>query len=109
MKSKLLTLTLTACMALAVKMQAQTIFYSGFENWAGTPLNPTGWMAAPATNIAPDSVLKVVTTGTLTPEELTASCKLKNVSSTHVRMATTTMPVVSGQAYQISYYARGKG
>jgi hypothetical protein len=109
MKSKLLTLTLAAFMAIAGKTQAQVIFYNGFENWAGTPLNPTQWMGAPATNIVPDSVMQVVATGTLTPEEGTYACKLKNVSSTHVRFATQPVAIVGGQAYEISYYARGKG
>ncbi len=109
MKTKLLTLTIIAFLATALNVNAQTIFYDGFENWAGTPLNPTAWMGAPGTNIAPDSVLKVVATGTLLPEELTAACKLKNVSSTHKRMATQPLAIVGGQAYKITYYARGQG
>jgi|GEM_PF-982503 len=126
MKSKLLKLTVAAFMVFtAVKTQAQAqpapllpaIINNGFENWTGSV--PNGWEVGPASTIASANVTQV-TNNTVTPVQSgTYSCKLVNTASSYTPgiMATTSVAVTAGgtattgpvQAYQVSYYARGKG
>ncbi|MHB8400807.1 MAG: T9SS type A sorting domain-containing protein [Bacteroidia bacterium] len=121
MKSKLLKLTVAAFMVLTIKTQAQTvtppatlgtsIFFDGFETWAGTPTQPTVWMQAPATTLPASAVIQSVTTPTnLAAEQGTYACNLQNTTTTYSIMATAaTYSVTAGMAYQVSYYVRGKG
>ena len=120
MKSKLLKLTLAALLVFNIKMQSQVIppatlgtavFFDGFENWAGTPTQPTAWMQAPTTTIPASGVTQAATTSTATPaEQGTYACNLQNTATTYSYMATSpTFSVTAGMGYQITYYARGKG
>jgi hypothetical protein len=115
MKSKLLTLTLAACMALTIKVQAQSpatlqapIVNEAFDNWTGS--TPNNWMISPATTIPASGVSKTVTTNTTYPVYGAASCNLVNTNATtYSTMATNGVSVTAGMGYQISYRARGKG
>ncbi|HEX7414475.1 MAG TPA: T9SS type A sorting domain-containing protein [Bacteroidia bacterium] len=120
MKSKLLKLTVAAFMVLTIKTQAQTavpatlqpsIFFDGFETWAGTPTQPTVWMQAPASTMPATAVIQSVTTPTtLAAFQGTKACNLVNTATTYSYMATAPIyTVTAGMAYQISYYTRGKG
>ena len=126
MKSKLLKLTIAAFMVFTIKTKAQTpatlgpnlITNSGFENWSGGI--PTGWEVGPASTIASGNVTQVTNSNTLTPVQSGSfSCKMVNTASSYTPgiMATTSVAVTAGgtastgpvMAYQVSYYARGKG
>lgn len=125
MKSKLLKLTVAALMVFTIKVQAQAPTYSpavlgaaiindGFESWAGTPTQPTFWMQPPTTTMPASAVVptSAATSTTASPliQSGTMSCNLQNTTTTYSYIATAaTFPVTAGMAYQISYYARGKG
>ncbi len=121
MKSKLLTLTLAAFVAMTLKVSAQAtpatlgaaIINNGFETWsANPPIIPAGWEVAPASTIAAASVTQVTNSSTVTPVQSGSfSCKLINTAATYTPgiMAGTAVSVTAGTGYQISYYARGKG
>ena len=105
MKSKLFTTALA--LGLGFGMQAQVLFQSSFENWAGTPLLPTDWMG-PKTNLNPDSIFQATGAnayaGTYAVELGRSIDSVKRFS-----ILTTTITVTQGQAYQISYWAKGAG
>jgi hypothetical protein len=117
MKSKLLKLTVAALMVFNIKTQAQVspatlgspIIVSGFDTWTGA--TPNGWMAAPATTIPASGVSETVTTNTVYPVYGAAACNLINTGTSYTTgvIATSSVSVTSGMAYEISYYARGKG
>ncbi|MFI5140782.1 MAG: T9SS type A sorting domain-containing protein [Bacteroidia bacterium] len=117
MKSKLLKLTIAAFVAMTTFVNAQTapatlgaaIVTETFENWTGSV--PNNWEIAPANTIAAANVTQV-TNNTLTPVQSgTYSCKLVNTVASYTAgvFATNTVSITQGMAYQISYYARGKG
>jgi predicted extracellular nuclease len=119
MKSNLLKLTIAAFVAMTIKVSAQAtlgtaIINNGFETWTGgTPNVPVGWEAGPASTIAPANVTQVTNSSTVTPVQSgTYSCKLINTASSYTPgiIATSSVAVTAGtMAYQVSYYARGKG
>ncbi|MBS1645865.1 MAG: T9SS type A sorting domain-containing protein [Bacteroidetes bacterium] len=118
MKTKLLQASMIAFVAMTINVSAQAplgpaIITDGFENWTGS--NPNNWMAAPANTIATtsvSSVAQVASSSTNTPQSGSYSCKLINSSSSYstgiMAYAPTTV-TASPVAYQISYFARGKG
>lgn len=81
----------------------QQVFYSGFETWTSTH-KPTDWFGV-ATNV--DSLN--VNQYTSSTEEGSYAVKLTNTTSGHKRFSTTAVSVTAGQAYNISYYAKGNG
>jgi hypothetical protein len=105
MKSKLFTAALAV--GLGFGMQAQVLFQSSFENWAGTPLLPADWIG-PKTNLSPDSIFQATGTnayaGTYAVELGRDIDSVKRFS-----ILTTTISIVQGQAYEMSYWAKGKG
>ncbi|MEO8759582.1 MAG: T9SS type A sorting domain-containing protein [Bacteroidia bacterium] len=116
MKSKLFKLTIAAFVVMTIKVSAQAtlgaaIVTETFENWTGSV--PNNWEISPASTIASANVTKVTNSSTVTPVQSgNFSCKLVNTASSYtpgimagVTVAVTAAPV----AYQISYYARGKG
>lgn len=127
MKSKLLKLTVAAFMVFTVKTQAQTapatlgaaIINNGFETWSSSaPIVPSGWEVAPASTIPAANVTQVTNSSTLTPVQSGMySCKLINTATSYTSgiMAGTATAVIAGgtgapvKAYQVSYFARGKG
>lgn len=115
MKSKLLKLTVAAFVAMTTFMHAQAplgtaIITETFENWTGSV--PNNWEIAPANTIAAANVQQVTNSSTVTPVQSGSySCKLINTASSYTPgvFATNTVAITAGMAYQVSYYARGKG
>lgn len=79
------------------------VFYSDFETWPVDTF-PNGWGGS-GTNISVDSVVKY-TSGAYAG---TNSCKIISRTSGHKRFTTTAVSIVSGTAYKIEFYAKGKG
>jgi hypothetical protein len=88
--------------ALALPMQAQTVFESGFENW--TDNVPTD-MGGLRTNIALDSVFQE----TENVHAGSFSVRLQLSSGTHKRFTTQPMAVTAGTTYDITFWVRGRG
>ena len=105
MRSTLFTAALA--LGLGFSAQAQVLFQSSFENWAGTPLLPTDWMG-PKTNLSPDSIFQATGAnayaGTYAVELGRSIDSVKRFS-----ILTNTITITQGQAYQMSYWAKGKG
>ena len=124
MKSKLLKLTVAAFVAMTTWMHAQSpatlgtaIVTETFENWTGSV--PNNWEIGPANTIAPANVQQVTNSSTVTPVQSgNYSCKLINtaasytpgiIAGTTVAVSSPTLNPSAPTAYQVSYYARGKG
>jgi hypothetical protein len=88
--------------ALALPMQAQTVFESGFENW--TDNVPTD-MGGLRTNIALDSVFQE----TENVHAGSFAVRLQLSSGTHKRFTTQPMAVTAGTTYDITFWVRGRG
>jgi type IX secretion system substrate protein len=104
MKTKVFTIALAMGLTFAAK--AQVLFQSSFENWTSTtPIAPTDWMG-PKTNISPDSVIQ-----SSTAYAGSFSVQLdRNIDSVkRFSVLTTTIAITQGMAYEVSYYAKGKG
>ena len=88
--------------ALALPMQAQTVFESGFENW--TDNVPTD-MGGIRTNIALDSVFQE----TENVHAGSFAVRLQLATGTHKRFTTQPMAVTAGTTYDITFWVRGRG
>lgn len=113
-KLKKIMLAMPICflnIALFPQAPLAPVLMDGFELWSGTPMNPSNWMAPPATTISPNSVTQVVTINPLYPVQSgNYSCKLINSLTGYTGMGyNNTAPTIAGEGYKISYYARGKG
>ncbi len=87
---------------LAVSLQGQVIFTSGFEDWnAGVP---DGWNGS-QTNIGTGNFVEYTTSA----HTGTSACQLINATSTHKRFTTAALPIVSGQSYDVTFWVRGQG
>lgn len=87
---------------LAMPMQAQVIFESGFEDWTGN--SPDDWFGA-RTNIAASGVSQVdadVHGGTY-------SVRLTKEGTGHQRFSTQSVTVADGQGYSVNFWVRGEG
>ena len=106
MKTKLFA-ALLAC-GLAFGAKAQVLFQSSFENWTTTsPIVPTDWMG-PKTNLNPDSIMQATGANAYAG---TYAVELNRVIDSVKRFSilTTTITITQGKAYQVSYWAKGKG
>jgi len=88
--------------ALALPMQAQTVFESGFENW--TDNVPTD-MGGLRTNIALDSIFQE----TENVHAGSFAVRLQLSSGSHKRFTTQPMAVTAGTTYDITFWVRGRG
>lgn len=87
---------------LALPMQAQTVFESGFEDWSNNL--PTDWFGM-RTNLAAAGVTQVsddVHGGSF-------AVRLTRDVSGHQRFSTQDVDVVDGQAYEVNFWVRGAG
>jgi hypothetical protein len=104
MKTKLFTVALA--LGLTIGAKAQILFQTSFENWTTVaPIVPTDMMG-PKTNLSPDSVIQSTTAyaGSFSVQLDRNIDSMKRFS-----VLTTTIAVTQGMAYQVSYYAKGKG
>ena len=103
MKAKLFTAILA--LGLTYVAKAQIIFQSSFENWTTTsPIVPTDWMGS-KTNLSPDSVIR-----STTAFAGSYSVQLdRNIDSVKRFSVLANSAIVQGKAYQVSYFAKGKG
>jgi hypothetical protein len=104
MKKTLLTVAMALGITFAAK--AQVVFATSFENWTTTsPIVPTDMMG-PKTNLSPDSVIQSTTAyaGSFSVQLDRNIDSMKRFS-----VLTTTIAITQGMAYEISYYAKGKG
>ena len=88
--------------ALALPMQAQTVFESGFENWTGNVPTDMGGLR---TNIATDSIFQEtenVNSGSF-------AVRLQLSSGSHKRFTTQPLAVTAGITYDITFWVRGRG
>ena len=88
--------------ALSLPTQAQTVFESGFENWADDL--PTDWNGV-RTNLPAASITQV-------SENLhggSFAVRLTNAAIGHQRFSTQDVTVVAGQTYEVRFWARGNG
>ncbi len=79
------------------------VFYSGFETW-NSPHKPANWFGV-ATSIDSNNVNQY----TSTPPEGSYAVKLTNNTTSHKRLSTTAVSVTAGEAYLVSFYAKGNG
>jgi hypothetical protein len=87
---------------LAMPMQAQVIFESGFEDWTGN--TPDDWFGV-RTNIAASGVSQVdadVNGGTF-------AVRLTKEGTGHQRFSTQSVTVSDGQGYSVNFWVRGQG
>lgn len=87
---------------LAMSLHGQIIFQSDFENWTGGV--PDGWNGS-QTNIGVGNFAQYTTSA----QSGSSACKLINTSSNHRRLTTQALPIVTGQAYDITFWVRGQG
>ncbi len=87
---------------LALPMQAQTVFESGFENWDNN--RPTDWFGA-RTNLPQAGVVQV----TDNVHGGSSAVRLIREASGHQRFSTQDVTVVDGQGYQVNFWVRGAG
>jgi len=93
-------LALTALLALP--MQAQIVFESGFEDWTGN--TPNDWFGT-RTNIAASGVTQVnanVNGGAF-------AARLTKTGTGHQRFSTQSVTVADGQGYSVNFWVRGAG
>lgn len=93
-------LSLTA--ALALPMQAQVVFESGFEDWANDL--PTDWFGV-RSNIAASGVAQV----DADVFEGQFAVRLTKEGTGHQRFTTQPQNVVDGQGYEVTFQVRGEG
>ena len=97
---KIFTLIIVA--TIFVTSANAQIFESNFDNWnAGTP---TDWFGS-RTNLNADSAIQVTGSGTYG----TNAVQLVNTSSDHKRFTTQNLTTVTGQSYEIKFWAKGVG
>ncbi|MCB0795483.1 MAG: hypothetical protein KDB88_12160, partial [Flavobacteriales bacterium] len=95
-------ITLCAALICAAHADAQNLFTSSFESWSGA--TPDGWVGD-KTTLENDSIQQAdqnIMFGSY-------AVRLVNTESGHKRFTTTQLTVEDGQAYNISFYARGAG
>ena len=83
------------------------IFTSSFENWSG-PNSPDGWIGNTVALNATNFTLSNITQSS-DAQEGASSCRLQNTSTTHQRFTTSAVNVTQGEAYQITFWAKGAG
>lgn len=87
---------------VALSAQSQVIFTSSFEDWnAGVP---DGWNGS-QTNIGTGNFSEYTTSA----HTGTSACQLINATSSHKRFSTASLPIVSGQSYDVTFWVRGQG
>jgi hypothetical protein len=99
-------ITLLALAAvLALPLQAQVIFQSGFEDWTGNI--PDGWFGV-RTNIAASAVSQA----NVNPHTGDYAVRLENTltnTSDHRRFTTQDLTVTASTTYDVSFWVRGQG
>jgi predicted extracellular nuclease len=100
-----------AFIAMSLMLVAQVsfaqIFTSSFENWSG-PNSPDGWIGNTVAGNATNFTLSNITQSS-DAQEGSSSCSLQNTSTTHQRFTTSAVNVTQGEAYQITFWAKGAG
>ncbi|HOH94051.1 MAG TPA: T9SS type A sorting domain-containing protein [Bacteroidales bacterium] len=99
---KKLIITILALMT-GLTMFGQVVFQSDFETWTDGSF-PDGWGGS-GTNIGITNVVKYTTSAYAGSN----SCQLINATTSHKRFTTTAVPIESGTAYKVEFYAKGKG
>lgn len=94
--------TLIIVAILFVTSANAQIFTSNFDNWAsGTP---TDWFGT-RTSIIADSAIQVTGSGSYG----TNAVQLVNTGSSHKRFTTQNLTPITGQSYEIKFWAKGVG
>lgn len=94
-------------MMLVSQVSFAQIFTSSFENWSG-PNSPDGWIGNTVAGNATNFTLSNITQSS-DAQEGASSCRLQNTSTTHQRFTTSAVNVTQGEAYQITFWAKGAG
>jgi hypothetical protein len=87
---------------LAMPMQAQVVFESGFEDWTGN--TPDDWFGA-RTNIAASGVTQV----NADVHGGAAAVRLTKTGTGHQRFTTQSLTVSADQGYSVNFWVRGEG
>jgi predicted extracellular nuclease len=83
------------------------VFTSSFEDWSG-PNSPDGWIGNVVAGNATNFTLANITQSS-DAQEGVSSCRLANTTSTHQRFTTSAVNVNQGEAYTITFWAKGAG
>lgn len=85
-------------------VNAQVIFQSNFNSWAGSPILPTDFVG-PHTNLSTDSITQE-SNGTVYGN---FAVELRNGSNSGKRFSTQPVSVTKNETYNVTYWVKGNG